>query len=76
MLSHSVLSNSWQHHGLCVLGSSAHGIFLWQEYQGQLPFPSPGDLPNPGIESTSSALADGFFTTVPPGKCSLKIIEN
>ena len=32
------------------------------------PFPSPGNLPNPGIESGSPALAGGFFTTVPPGK--------
>ena len=35
-----------------------------------MPFPSPEDLPDPGIESaslTSPALA-GFFTTVPPGK--------
>ena len=28
-----------------------------------LPFPSSGDLPNPGIESVSLALTDGFFTT-------------
>ena len=31
-----------------------------------MPFPSPGDLPNPGIKPTSlasPALADGFFTT-------------
>jgi len=27
-----------------------------------LPFPSPGDLPNPGIEPKSPALAGGFFT--------------
>ena len=36
----------------------------------QLPFPTPGDLPDPGIKSVSlvpSALADRFFTTVPPG---------
>ena len=31
-------------------------------------FASPGDLPNPGIESTSLALAGGLFTTAPPGK--------
>ena len=31
-------------------------------------FPSPGHLPNPGIEPTSPALAAGFFTTEPPGK--------
>ena len=33
-----------------------------------LPFPSPGDLPDPGIEPGSPALADGFFTTELPGK--------
>ena len=35
--------------------------FSRQEYWGGLPFPSPWDLPNPGIEPTSPALADGFF---------------
>ena len=39
-----------------------------QEYWSGLPFPSPGDLPNPGIEPVSPALAGGFFTTEPPGK--------
>ena len=39
-----------------------------QEYWSGLPFPSPGDLPYPGIESTSPALAGGFFATEPPGK--------
>jgi len=39
--------------------------FSKQEYWSGLPGPSPGDFPNPGIESTSlksPALADGFFT--------------
>ena len=31
-------------------------------------FLSPGDLPDPGIEPVSPALAGGFFTTEPPGK--------
>ena len=35
-------------------GSSVHGI-LQQELL-ELPFPSPGDLPNPGIEPASHAL--------------------
>ena len=39
-----------------------------QEYWSGLPFPSPGDLPNPGIEPPSPALAGGRFTTEPPGK--------
>jgi len=37
--------------------------FSRQEYWSGLPFPSPGDLPNPKIE-----LAGGFFTSEPPGK--------
>ena len=39
-----------------------------QEYWTRLPFPSPGNLPNQGIEPVSPALADRFFTTAPPGK--------
>ena len=42
--------------------------FPRQEYWSELPFPSPGDLPNPGIESKSPALAGRFFTTKPPRK--------
>ena len=41
--------------------------FFREEYWGGLPFPSSGDLPNPGIESVSCT-ADEFFTTEPPGK--------
>ena len=42
--------------------------FSRQEYWSGLPFPPPGDLPGPGIELTSPALAGRFFTTEPPGK--------
>ena len=45
--------------------------FSRQEYWSGLPFPIPGDLPNPGIEPTSlasPARAGGSFTTAPPGK--------
>ena len=41
---------------------------LRQEYWSGLPFPSPGDLPDPGIEWEYLALAGRFFTTVTPGK--------
>jgi len=34
----------------------------------RLPFPSPGDLPDPGIKPTFPALASGFFTAEPPRK--------
>ena len=40
--------------------------FSRQEYWSGLSFPSPGDLPDPGIEPTSLALTGGFFTTEPP----------
>ena len=42
--------------------------FPRQEYWSGLLFPPPGDLPDPGIEPASLALAGGFFTTEPPGK--------
>ena len=42
--------------------------FSRQEYWSGLSFPSPGDLPDPGIKPMSLALAGGFFTTEPPGK--------
>ena len=38
------------------------------EYWCGLPFPSPGDLPDPGIKPASPALAGQFFTVEPPGK--------
>ena len=37
--------------------------FPRQEYWSGLPFPSLGDLPDPGMEPMSPALAGGFFTT-------------
>ena len=42
--------------------------FPRQEYRNGLPFASPGNIPDPRMESTSPALAGGFFTTKPPGK--------
>ena len=42
--------------------------FPRQEYWSGLLFPSPGDLPDPGIEPATPVLAGGFFTTEPPGK--------
>ena len=57
-------------------GSSVHGIFR-QEYWSGLPFPTPGDLSNPGIEPeslASPALASRFFTTKLPGKSQNLII--
>ena len=44
--------------------------FPRKEYWSGLPFPSPGDLPDSGIEPVSPVLSSGFFTTEPPGKPS------
>ena len=38
------------------------------EYKSGLPFPPPGDLPNPGTKPVSSALAGRFFATELPEK--------
>ena len=40
--------------------------FSRQEYWSGLPFPSPGDLPDPGIEPGSPALEAGALTSEPP----------
>ena len=53
-------------------GSSIHG-FAKQEYWSGLPLLSPRDLPDPGIEPVSPALAGGFFVTEPPGKPTLEL---
>ena len=45
--------------------------FSRQEYQSGLPFPTPGDLPDPWIKSTflmPPVPAGGFFSTASPGK--------
>ena len=69
-------------HVFCHVSWTAARQALWsmefsrQEYWSGLPFPPPGDLPNPGIEPSSPAspaLAGGIFTAKPPGKprCTL-----
>ena len=46
--------------------------FPRQEYWSELPYPPPGDLPDPGIKPTIPALEGRFFTTESPGKpCQL-----
>ena len=48
-------------------GSSVHGI-LQAEYWSELPTPSPGYLPDPGIEPRSPTLQADALTAAPPGK--------
>ena len=55
----------------CNLQASLSMGFSRQEYWSGLPFPPPGDLPDPGIQPSSPvspALAGRLFTTEPPGK--------
>ena len=42
--------------------------FSRQEYWSGLPFPSPGDLPDPGIKPRSPTLQADALTSAPPGK--------
>ena len=56
--------------------------FSRQEFWGGLPFPSPGDLPDPGLKPMSSTLqavsciANGFFTTETPGKPHVCVVSS
>ena len=52
----SVASDSLSRLDCSPSGSSVHGNFFRQEYWSWLPFPTPGDLPDPGIEPKSLAL--------------------
>ena len=63
-LSHIQLCNPWavSHQAPLSMGLSR------REYCRRLPFPIPGDLPDPGIKPTSPALEGRFFTSEPPGK--------
>ena len=67
----SVVSDSWQPHWLEPAWQAPLSLeFSRQEYWSRLPFPSSGDLPNPGVKSVSLAslaLAGRFFTIEPPG---------
>ena len=45
--------------------------FSRQEHWSGLPFPSPEDLPDPGIKPQLSFITGRFFTTEPPGKTKL-----
>ena len=50
--------------------------FSRQGYRRGLPFPPPGDVPHPGTESMSPALAGGFLTTEPPERPNLRCSDD
>ena len=61
----TVVSDSlWPHKEYSLQSPLSIG-FPRQEYWSGLPFPFPGDLPDPGIKHESPTLAGGFFTTEP-----------
>ena len=49
--------------------------FSREEYWSGLLFPTPEDLPDPGIKPESLELTTGFFTTVPLGKVKVKVAQ-
>ena len=72
MLSHSVVSDSWQPHGLQPTRLLCPWDFSRQEYWCELPCSSPGNLPNPGIKPRSSTLQVNSLLSEPPGKPTLR----
>ena len=71
-VSHSVMSDSTTVWTVACQASLSTG-FSRQEYWSGLPFPSPGDLPNPGIEPGSPALEADALTSFLGPSCSLLI---
>ena len=63
--SRSIMSDSLQ---TCGLQASLSMRFSRQEYWSGLPFPSPGNFPNPGIEPRSPTLEADTLTSEPQGK--------
>ena len=49
--------------------------FSRQEYWSELPFPSPGDLPDKGIKPRSPALQADVLPSEPPGKLTLLYVK-
>ena len=66
-VSHSVLSDSVTTWTVACEAPLSMG-FSRQKYWSGLPFLSPGDLPDPGVELTSPALQADSLPTEPPGK--------
>ena len=67
LLSHAVVSKLFTSPCTVVHQAPLSVVCSRQEHWSGLLFPWPGDLPDPGIEPESPALADRFFTTEPAG---------
>ena len=64
----SIVSDSFATPQTAVYQAPLFMGFPRQEYWSGLPFPPPGNLPDPGIEPASPAITGGFFTTESPCK--------
>ena len=63
------MSDSLRPHGLYIAYEAPLSMgFFWQQYWSGLPFPSPGELPDPGIESGSPAFQADALPSEPLGK--------
>ena len=69
-VSHSVMSDSLPLDELCSLPDSSVPGILQARILEWLLFPSPGDLPNPGLEPGSPVLQADSLLSKPPGKPS------
>ena len=75
-VSHSVVSDSFVTPSTVAHQAPLSMEFSRQECQSWLPFPSPGDLPNPGIEPGSPALQAEALPSEPPGMPLKKFFFN
>ena len=74
-ISHSVMSDSFATPRTVACQAPLSMGFSRQEYWSGLPFPSPGDLPDPGMEPAFPELAGRFFTAEPQYKCDNLVID-
>ena len=68
IVSFSVVSNSFATPWTAACQAPLSMGFSRQEYWSGYPFPSPGGLPDPGIEPTSPGLHADSLPSEPPGK--------
>ena len=74
VLSRSVVTDSCDFKNCGLPGPFVHRIFQ-AKILGELPFPTPGYLPDRGIKPPSPALAGGFFTTSMTWKAKQKMMS-
>ena len=74
-VSHSVMSNSLRPPWTVAHKTPLSMEFSRQEYWSGSPFPSPGDLPDPGIESRSPSWQADYLSTELPQKPHLSALH-